>query len=158
MEIKEFPQRTLAYISHTGPYKGDTVLFGKLFNSALDWIRSEGLEDYPQMETITVYHDDGTIPEDQQRISVGFTISESREPTDEINIMTLPKGDYLVGSFEILPEEYGSAWLGMMGRVTTENLTLAKGPMYESYKNDPTQHPKGKHIVDICLALKNGKS
>ncbi|WP_420601132.1 AraC family transcriptional regulator [Flagellimonas sp.] len=155
VEIREFPKRTFAYVSHTGPYKGDTELFGSLFTKALVWIQSEGLATNPEMETITVYHDDETVPVDQQRISVGFTISESREPTDEINIMTLPKGKYLVGSFEILPAEYETAWFEIFDYLKDKSLIPAEGPMYESYKNDPTQHPEGKHIVDICVALKN---
>ncbi|WP_190811005.1 GyrI-like domain-containing protein [Flagellimonas sp. S3867] len=155
VEIKEFPERTLAYISHTGPYKGDAELFGKLFTKALDWIQTEGLANNPKMETITVYHDSETVPIDQQRISVGYTINEDREPNEEIKMLTLPKGKYLVGSFEILPTEYETAWFEIFDYLKTEKLTLSDGPMYESYKNDPTQHPEGKHIVDICLALKN---
>lgn len=155
VEVKEFPERRLAYISHTGPYKGDTELFGKLFTKAFDWIISEGLANNPEMETITVYHDPETVPVDQQRISVGYTINEDREPNNDMKILTLPKGNYLVGSFEIRPSEYESAWLQLFEYLKTESLNFAQGPMYESYKNDPTKHPEGKHIVDICIALKN---
>ncbi|MGW9685752.1 AraC family transcriptional regulator [Flagellimonas sp. 2504JD1-5] len=155
VEIRDFPERTLAYITHIGPYKGDTELFGRLFTKALEWIKSQGLAANPEMETITVYHDSEMVPVDQQRISVGYTIPEAYEPTDDIKMMTLPKGKYLVGSFEILPTEYESAWLEMYDYLKEEHLNMAEGAMYESYKNDPTQHPEGKHIVDICLALKN---
>ncbi|WP_420322011.1 AraC family transcriptional regulator [Flagellimonas sp.] len=155
VEIQEFPERTLAHITLIGPYKGDTELFGRLFTKALDWIQSQGLATNPEMETITVYHDSEMVPVDQQRISVGYTVPESHTPTDEIKMMTLPKGRYLVGSFEILPAEYETAWLEMFDFIKEERLNIAEGPMYESYKNDPTQHPEGKHIVDICLALKN---
>lgn len=155
VERRELPERTLAYITHIGPYKGDAELFGKLFTTVMGWIQSEGLEANPEMEAITVYHDPETVPVDQQRISVGFTITEPREPTDEIKMMALPKGNYLVGSFEILPTEYETAWFEMFDYLKEEKLNLAEGPMYESYKNDPTQHPEGKHIVDICLLLKN---
>ena len=155
--ILHFPKRTLAYIRHTGPYMGDTALFERLFKQVMAWVAPKGLLQGPDNEAMTIYHDHPDyVPVEKQRISVGFTVPEGTEGEGDIQIMELPAGRYAVGTFEILPDQYGLAWGQMMEYVQTEKLMLTEaGPVYESYKNDPREHPEGKHVVDICLALQN---
>ncbi len=148
------PMRTLAYIRNVGPYMGDTQLFERLFSQVLDWVQAKGLVRY-DMESIAVYHDDPeTVPPEEQRISVGFTVPTGSVGEGDIQIMTLPAGKYAVGSFEIHPDQYGEAWEQLYEYIQSSGLKPGAGPMYESYKNDPQQHPEGKHVVDICVALK----
>lgn len=153
IEIKDYPKRKLAYVSHTGPYKGDTALFGRLFTKVLSWAEPKGVMNDPTMETITVYHDSNAVPEEKQRISVGYTVPADTTVDGEIKAMDLPEHSFLVGSFEILPHEYGEAWGYMFDYVREKELKPSYNLMYESYQNDPSSHPEGKHIVDICIAL-----
>ncbi|NAS12265.1 AraC family transcriptional regulator [Poritiphilus flavus] len=154
IQIKALPERNLAYIRHIGPYKGDTELFGRLFGEVYAWAGPKGVLARPEMEAITVYHDPHTVPEEEQRISVGVTVPENIMAEGNMKILKLPKANYLVGSFEILPTEYGMAWESMLDHINEENLEYT-GMMYESYQNEPDKHPEGKHIVEICIALKD---
>ena len=152
-KIVELPKRTFAYVRNVGPYKGDTELFGRLFNKVINWMKPKGLL-LPTSECISIYHDDpDTVPVNEQRISVGFTVPENTVGEGDIKIMEIPKGKFIVGSFEILPQEYGDAWKELYSYIVENNLTPDK-IMYESYKNDPHEHPEGKHLVDICVGLK----
>ncbi|WP_299441338.1 GyrI-like domain-containing protein [uncultured Aquimarina sp.] len=153
ISIEKIPKKTLAYIKYVGPYQGDTELFGRLFNSVMEWVQKKGLMNDPKVEAITVYHDDPeTVPESQQRISVGFTVPENTNADHDIQILEIPEGSYVVGSFEILPNEYGSAWNEVFEYIKNKNL-VPSGMMYESYKNEPSTHPEGKHIVDINVMI-----
>ena len=148
----EMPTRTLAYVHNVGPYKDNTELFGKLFNEVIAWLTPRQLL-LPSAECITMYHDDPeTVPLEQQRISAGFTVPEGTQGEGNIQIMEIPAGKYLIGSFEILSSEYEFAWGEVMQQMNESNL-IPTGTMYESYKNDPRQHPEGKHVVDICVAV-----
>ncbi len=150
----EFPKRTFAYIRNVGPYMGDTTLFERLFQKVLDWMTPKGLLQ-PTSESISIYHDDPEkVPVANQRISVGFTVPEGTQGDGDIQIMEIPAGKYAVGSFEISTEEYGQSWEELFKYIGENHLIPGNGVMYESYKNDPRQHPEGKHVVDICVAIR----
>jgi len=155
-KIVEFPKRRFAYVRHVGPYQGRPELFEQLFNKVSEWATPQGFMNIPDMEAITIYHDSPElVPEEKQRISVGFTIPLSvKHAEGDIEVMKIKSGKYALGHFEILPEDYGEAWEEMMGFISDEKLVMADNAiMYESYMNDPHKHPEGKHKVDICVAL-----
>jgi AraC family transcriptional regulator len=153
IRITDLPKRTLAYVRNVGPYMGDTELFGRLFNQVNEWAASKG-HMTEKTEAISVYHDDPyTVPMDKQRISVGFTVPEGTEATDNIRIMEIPAGKYVVGSYELLPHEYGDAWMEVYNFIKTEGLESTH-LNFECYKNDPETHPEGRHVVDICIHMK----
>ncbi len=163
MEIKEQvlkirrerkPERVFAYITHVGPYMGDQQLFAKLFTKVLKWAE-ENDQVHPNLEAITIYHDDPeAVPAEQQRVDVGVTIPSAILPSGDLHVMRLPERDFIVGAFEIHATEYGLAWNQVMNWIADRNLEIGLFPMYESYLNDPQTHPEGKHIVDICVPLK----
>lgn len=145
--------RTLAYVRNVGPYMQNAELFSRLFGEVMSWATPKGLMQNPEMEAISVYHDDPyLVPENEQRISVGFTVPEGTEGEGKIQIMALPAGEHVVGSFEILPSEYGYAWKEVFEFIEAERLNPSE-VMYESYRNDPHTHPEGKHLVDVCVML-----
>ncbi len=149
----KLPRRFLAYEENVGPYKENPALFEKLFTKVMSWAGPKGLLNNPKLESIAIYHDDpDQVPEEKQRISVGFTVPEDTVTEGDIKMMEIPEGEFVVGSFELLPNEYGQAWMQMMEFMNDEQLIPA-GIMYESYKNDPDQHPEGKHVVDICVGV-----
>jgi AraC family transcriptional regulator len=132
---------------------GDPELFERLFHEVGAWAGPKGLMQRPDMEAISVYHDDPeAIPVEKQRISVGFTVPLGTPAEGDIQMLEMPEGDYVVGAFEILPAEYGACWGEIMDYMEKERIRPT-GLMYESYKNDPSQHPEGKHQVDICIAV-----
>ena len=148
----KLPKRSFAHVNNIGPYQGDTALFERLFNKVMDWASSKNLLT-EMTESISIYHDDPeAVPAENQRISVGFTVPEGTVSEGEILLTELPESEFVVGSFEINADEYGEAWEQMMNYINEQGL-IPTGLMYESYKNDPREHPEGKHIVDICIAI-----
>ena len=147
------PDKYLACIGHLGPYMGDPALFERLFAEVGDWMKIKGLF-RQNTESISVYHDDPQqVPPEKQRISVGFTVPKDTIGDKKIQILKIPAGSYALGLFEIKMEEYSDAWAAMMTFMENNHLN-PNGLMYESYKNDPSQHPEGKHQVEICVGVK----
>lgn len=152
----KLPRRQLACVHHTGPYQNNPTLFEHLFNHVLAWVAPQGFHQVAGMEAISVYHDDPEkVPPAQQRISVGFTVPIGITGEEDIEMLDLPAGWYVIGSFEIAANEYADAWKEVTAYIESQGLIPAEGPMYESYKNDPDQHPAGKHQVDICVAVRD---
>lgn len=152
LRIAKLPKKTLAFIRHTGPYAGNERLFERLFLQVSTWVKNRGMI-LPVHEAITVYHDNPErVPEDRQKISVGYTVPDDTKGKGNIEIMQIPAGEYVIGSFEIPAEGYGEAWNETM-RFIREHKYAPSGLMYESYKNDPRTHPEGMHQVDICIGV-----
>lgn len=146
------PKRTFAYIRHVGPYQGDEALFARLFDQVVEFLMARDLL-LPEAECISMYHDNPeTVPEKDQRISVGFTVPDGSKGNDEIQIMEIPAGKYFLASFDIKAEEYAWAWDEFMSELERQKLRMGS-IAYESYKNDPKTHPEKKHIVDLCVSV-----
>ncbi len=76
VEVKEVPAFTLAYVRHTGPYAGDSELFGRLFGRIMSWAGARGLLG-PESRVVSVYHDDPGLTEpDKLRVSVGVSVPD----------------------------------------------------------------------------------
>lgn len=156
VEVKELPVREVAYIRHTGPYAGDTELFERLFGTIMRWAGSRGLMESPDFQALTIYHDSPEITDEEKlRISVCVTVPPGTEAEGEIGRMTVPGGRYAVGTFEIDVDQYGEAWSSIMNVWLPESGYQCSdhGPCYEVGLNDPSEHPEGKHQIEIHIPV-----
>jgi AraC family transcriptional regulator len=156
VEIKDFPEMTVAYVRHIGPYAGDGALFQSLFGQLMRWAGPRGLMSDPKTKVLTVYHDDPNITdEDKLRTSACITVPADIVVEGEIGKMTLEPGKYAVGHFEINEDEYEEAWNHLMGGwLPQSGYQPDDRTCFEINLNDPDKHPRNKHIVDICIPVK----
>lgn len=157
VEIRDLPEKTVAYIRHTGPYAGDGELFGRLFGALMRWAGPRDLVEPGKTEMLTIYHDSPEITEeDKLRISVCMTVPEDTKVSGEIGLMTVPAGRYAVAEFLLTsPEQYGDAWNSLFGGWFPESgYQCTEGPCYELYLNDPDSDPQGRHHVAIHVPVK----
>ncbi|WP_319560794.1 AraC family transcriptional regulator [Marispirochaeta sp.] len=155
VRVEEQPEKTLAYVRHTGPYAGNEELFHSLFSRLLKWAAPRQLFKPGTTEMITIYHDSPEITEEEKlRISVCITVPADTEASGEIGKTTIPAGRYAVGEFLISAEDYGDAWNSLFaGWLPESGYQCADGPCYEVYLNDPEEHPEGKHHVAIHIPV-----
>lgn len=155
VEIKEIPDIHVAYIRHTGPYKGDESLFGRLFMQLMQWAQPRGLFN-EKSKAFTIYHDDPKITdEDKLRMSVCLSVPENTEVDGEIGKTVLTAGKYGVAHFEIAPDQYEEAWNLIYSQwLPQSGYQPDDKPCFEHYLNNPKEHPEGKHIVDIYMPVK----
>lgn len=156
IEVRDLPEKTLAYLRHVGPYAGDGALFERLWGQMFAWAGPRGLFQPPESELISVYHDNPEITdEDKLRLSLGITVPPDTATSGDIALMQLPAGKYACALFELDVADYAAAWNEVMGVwLPASGWQPDDGPMYESYLNDPKQHPQGRHIVEIRINVK----
>lgn len=155
VEVRELPEKCVAYLRHIGPYAGDGELFGRLYGQLMRWAGPRGLHN-PSAQMLTIYYDDPNVTDSSKlRMDVCVTVPPETEVSGDVGRMTLTAGRYAVARFEIASDEYGAAWDAVMGGWFPESGYVPdNGPCFEICANDPAQHPEGKHIVDICVPVK----
>lgn len=154
IEVKKFPDMTVAYVRHVGPYKGNPDLFEKLISRICSWAGSRELLK-PDTKLIAMYHDNPDVTEENKlRVSVCLTMPDNVRVDSEIGKMKIEGGSYAVAHFEINPDEYEQAWAWVYGTWLPESgYQPDDKPCFELYGPDPKEHPQGKHVVDICVPV-----
>ena len=156
VRMDEFPEMTVAYVRHIGPYAGEEALFERLFGQIMGWAGPRGLLADPDLKVLAVYHDDPEITEDEKlRTSVCVTVPPDTEVGGEIGKMTLAGGKYARAHFELLSHEYGDAWNAVMKDWLPESgFEPDDRPCFELFLGDPKEHPEGRCVLDICVPVK----
>jgi AraC family transcriptional regulator len=159
--VIEEPERTLAYVRHTGPYAGDELLFQRLFTTLYTWAGPRDLVQRGVTEEIVIYHDEpDLVDESRQRVSCCISVPPDTEVSGEIGKMTLPAAKYVKARFAVDATQFGGAWSWVFSNWFPESgYQPADGPCYEQYVDtDPNAEISGKtgatFTVDICVPVK----
>lgn len=153
--VKDWPEFEVAYIRHTGPYKGDAALFEGLTQRLFKWAGPRGLLNQPDLKFLIIYHDDPAITEEiKLRISICLSVPPGTRVEDEVGLMKVAGGRCAIARFTLGPEDYSKAWewlyscwLPQSGYQPDDRPTFEYYPQCE-------QPEEGKHYVDICLPVK----
>lgn len=153
--VRDFPETTVAYLRHIGPYQADAGLFGRLFGRLFQWAGPRGLLG-PDTMVMSIYHDDPNITAPGKlRTDVCITVAPGTTVDGEIGRLVIPAGRYAFARVEVTSEEFGEAWDALCGGwLPDSGYEPADGLSFEIYHNDHREHPEGKHIVDICIPVK----
>jgi AraC family transcriptional regulator len=153
VEVKDLPRMTVAYIRHTGPYKGDNGLFERLWNTLFSWAGPRGLMQVPDLKSLIVYHDDPNITSpDKLRLSACITVRDDTKVDGEIGKMTIGACRCVVARFVISSEEFQQAWEWVFGQwFPNSGYQPDDGPCFEIYPEAPQD---GKITVEICVPVK----
>lgn len=153
VEVTLLPEMTLAYIRHTGPYKGDGKLFEKLWGRICSWAGPKGLLQLPDVKFLVIHHDDPNVTaEDKLRMSVCLSVPPDTKVNDEIGKMKIESGNYVVARFELNQNEFSEAWGWVYGQwFPASGYQPDDKPCFEIYPEEPKD---GKFVVDICVPVK----
>ncbi len=154
-KIEELSARTVAFVSYTGNYMGNPQIFVDLFGKLCGWAGPKGLMT-PEAVLLSSYQDDPRItPPDELQLDVCMSIPEATEVDGDIQKKTLPGGRYVVMQAELTgPEEYGPAWIAVVEWMEEKKYAVDMSrPSYELYLNNPEEHPKKHHIINICMSV-----
>ncbi|MGV8108094.1 AraC family transcriptional regulator [Methanospirillum sp.] len=154
--IQDLEERYVAYVSYQGNYIGNPALFAELFGKLFGWGFQNQLMG-PDTVMIAAYYDDPEVtPPDELTLDVCMSISKDVKGEGEIKTKNLPGGKYAVIGLELDgPEEYPASWEKIVEWVASHGLEIdISRASYEVYLNNPEEHPKKHHIVDICMAVR----
>lgn len=152
-EVRDLPDQTVAYIRHTGPYKGDEKLFNRLFDKLFSWAGPRGLLEQRNAAPLVIYHDDPCVTEEEKlRMSVCMPVPSETTVDGEIGKMELNGGRFLVARFTIAPQDMPKAWQWIYGSwFPSSGYQPADALPFEVYPEPPED---GKLKVEICVPLK----
>ena len=153
VEVKNLPRMTVAYLRHTGPYKGDEKLFEKLWNRLFAWAGPRGLVCTPDFKMLVIYHDDMNVTiEEKLRMSVCITIPPDTKVDGDIGKMQIDTAKYVVARFSVTSTEFLQAWEWVYGEwLPSSGYQPDDKPCFEIYPEEPKD---GKFTVDICVPVK----
>lgn len=156
VNIEDMPETPVAYVRHTGPYKGDPTLFEGLIGRLCGWAGPRGLLGQKESSIIVIYHDNPEVTDDSKlRISVCIPVPADTIVDGEIGKLSIPAGKYAFARFELKTDEYQAAWNAVYGAwLPQSGFQPDDRPCFERYLNDPKDHPEGKSVVDICVPVK----
>lgn len=151
-EVRDLPAKTVAYIRHTGPYKGDEELFNRLFSRLFTWAGLKGLLEQPDAKPLAIYHDDPCVTqEDKLRLSICLPVPPEASVEGEIGKMEIAGGRFLSARFNITPEKMPEAWQWIYGTWFPQSgYQPADSLPYEVYPKPPEN---GTLTVDICVPV-----
>lgn len=156
VEVKEIESMPVAYIRHIGPYQADPDLFQNLYEKLFKWAAARDLLNFPETQTLTVYHDDPEITDEEKlRMSVCITIPEDTQVSGEIGKMKIPGGKYAFANFRLDSTQFGAAWNMVCKEWLPESgYQFDDRPSFEMCHNNPAKDPENKFDVDIVIPLK----
>jgi len=155
VEIRDIDPMPVVYVRHVGPYAGDETLFERLFGKLYTWAGPRNLIGH-DTKVLTIYHDSPEITDEEKlRITCCITVPEGTAGEGEIGAMTVPGGKYAVAHFVIDPAQYGDAWQAIFGGWLPESgYACDDRPAFERYLQKHSEHPEGKHDVEIWVPVK----
>jgi AraC family transcriptional regulator len=150
VEVKEMPELKLIHLRHQGAYSE----IGKAYERLMEWAGPRSLLNFPKTKMVGIYYDSPRVTdESKMQSSACLTVDTDVDTNGEVGKLTIPKGRFAVGSFQIKVEEFEKAWNSMTLWIPENNFELREGHYHEIYHNDGKQHPEGLFFVDICIPV-----
>ncbi len=150
--IKEMPEMQVVYC----PHQGDFSLIHQAYERLMQFAGPRGLIT-KEYHTVTVYHDDPAVTEaGKVRQSACLVVDHDVKVEGEIGKMTIPKGKFAVGHFDIdKPELFEEAWNTMCVWLTKSGYEPGEGVSYEYYYDVEGDENCHTHFVfDICIPVR----
>ena len=148
--VSKLSEIKLAGITHIGEF--DKI--GDMYQSLIEWGHKKDLLPTATFKAITIYHDNPHVtPNPKVRYSACISIARDFKAEGEIRPLSIQKGIYAIGSFEINAEEIPAAWKGMCLWVMENGYEFRDADYFEIYVNDHKTHPEQKFLIDICIPL-----
>ena len=149
IEIKEMPELKLAYISHIG-HDNLNITYEKL----LAWAAEKGLLRDGNIQPLTIYHDSFKITAlEKIRMSACLILKDPIKVDGAVGLTTINRGKYVVGHYEIKPEDFGQVWGELFVWLSKNGYKKSDRDVFEIYHNDFTQHPENLSKVDFYIPI-----
>lgn len=149
--IKSFPEMSIAYIRHVGPYNKSAGVYEKLFNKLFEWAAKKNLMKH-NPKSIIIHHDDPDVtPDEKQRMSICITVPPETKTEGEIGKTEIPSGKYYVAKFELKPQEIDKAWNWIYGAgIPLSGYHPADQLPFQIYPEPPKN---GKLTIEFCIPI-----
>ncbi len=147
---KILPSQKLVHIRNQGGWEMADHAFEKLRT----WAKEKGLASTNKNKWLMVIHDNPAFTkESKMSHSACLRIKEDSEIGEEMGVLTIPKGRFVVGSFEVPESEIKLAWEGTSVWLMENGFTYRDGHYFEIFHTDSLFHKSAKHKMDVCIPI-----
>ena len=148
IEIRGIQQMNVACVPAIG-HNNIATAYQKLMR----WAAPLGLLN-ENTKMITVYHDSFKVTEaDKVRTDACMVLNQPVNMTGEVKLSTIEKGRFIVGSFEIITDDFEKSWTGLFIWMNENGYKKADRNIFELYHNNFNDHPEKKAIVDFYIPI-----
>ena len=149
IEIKQITDIQTIALSHTG-INGIDKAFERLIKLAMPTV----IKHNPETKIGRIFYDSfkDTAP-DKVRMGIFLTTNTPLDFHPELNQITIKKGKYVVGHFEIGIDEFEQAWKSLFNWTIENAYKISKAYPFEIYHNNFREHPEQKFIVDFFIPV-----
>ncbi len=153
--VTELQEIKLAGIMHIGGFNKISDLYKRL----MAWGHKKKVLTSIDFKAVTIYHDNPNVTHlSKVRHSACVTINQDIQAEGDIRPITIQKGIYAVGRFEIKASNISRSWKNFCIWVMENGYEFRDGDYFEIYHNDHNTHPEKKFILDICIPLEKTKN
>ncbi len=154
LTIQSVEPLTVLYTRYTGPYKGDSDLFSKLFTKLYHFADRRKLVSQAT-KWFVVYHDYSDLTEEEKlRLSVCMSTNKDVTCRGEFGCMELAGGRYAVGKFLLGPDEYQGAWNYMISRWLPDSGYMPDDRhCFEYYPPQDNEENSTRRLVEIFIPI-----
>lgn len=152
VEVKEMPAHHVAYVRAIGPYGVEVC--GSAFEKLMRWAGPRGLAG--KGPSLGVCWDNPEVtPPEKCRYDACLPVPEGTKVDGDVALQTIEGGQFAVLHCEIDPDGFSAAWDELMCKwMPSSGYQPGDRPCYELCHSDPSTHPEGKFVVDICCPVK----
>ena len=145
------PEQEWATIRSQGSFELSDMAFEKLKK----WAISKKMFSPRPMQWSLVIHDNPAItPIEKMSHSACLKIAEDHPNLhDEITVLTISKGRFLIGTFEIEEKDFKWAWGSMSIYLMNNGYAYRDGFYFEIFHGESVFEKGTKHRVDICMPI-----
>lgn len=148
IEIREIEQINIACLPH--------VLHQNLpaaYQQLIRWAMPLGLMN-AETKMLTIYNDSFKVTQQNKvRMDACIIVNVPIAVSGEVKLATIPRGKFIVGSFEIGLEDFDPSWTGMFIWMNENGYKKADRNVFEIYHNNFNEHPEKKAIVDFYIPV-----
>jgi len=149
IKVKQIPELHFASLTHIGVENID-----KVFERIIKWAIPKGLMQQPETRLARIFHDSFKFTvADKVRMSISVLTKEPVLVEGDIHNLSTKAGKYIVGRFEITPQDFEKSWSGLFIWMHDNGYAKADSTPFEIYQNDMREHPEGKAIVDFYIPI-----
>ena len=151
VESKIVPEQKLVAVRSQGGFELSDLAFGHLRN----WASAENILSSRPRQWLLVIHDNPAITE-VTKLSHSACLkleTSDYDMHDKMASLIIPKGRFLVGTFEIYEREFPWAWGGMSIWLLENGFCYRDGFYYEVFYSESVFDNEAKHKVDICIPI-----
>ena len=151
VETRNLQESKIAYVRKVGKYCKETC--EPAFQEITSWAIARGLNNTEKF--IAIYWDNPEItPPEKCRMDACITIPTDFEINNSMNVQVIASGTYAIFHYEIFDTEFQEAWCDSFKWLIENEYECDDRIFYEQYNNNPSEHPEGKFIIDICIPLR----